>query len=284
MAGRGYDLNNAAYRYGFNGKENDNEVKGAGNQQDYGMRIYDPRIGKFLSVDPITNQYPELTPYQFASNTPIQAIDLDGLEEYHYSLTLVKEKPVLKLTTVVNEKKFLDIIPYKPDLSYVVDYKGETYSFGTHSGLNTIGRTATETVKEFVKNPDAGNFISNSAVEEQREFIEDAYGGVLSLAKMVVDKTLTQPEGIIYKRRDKTGNQKDYVGQAKSEKRYKERQKEHQRANKDADYEFEKIDKGKPGKNLDAKEQKHIDAGCGPTNKSNPNGGLSNKKNVIKKE
>ncbi|WP_158538561.1 RHS repeat domain-containing protein [Chitinophaga skermanii] len=70
------------YRYGFNGKENDNdnEVKGEGNQQDYGMRVYDPRIGKFLSVDPITKQYPELTPYQFASNSPISAIDLDGLE------------------------------------------------------------------------------------------------------------------------------------------------------------------------------------------------------------
>jgi len=69
-----------AYRYGFNGKENDNEVKGAGNQQDYGMRIYDPRIGKFLSVDPMTSKYPELTPFQFASNNPIGNIDLDGLE------------------------------------------------------------------------------------------------------------------------------------------------------------------------------------------------------------
>ena len=44
------------------------------------MRIYDPRLGKFLSVDPITKDYPELTPYQFASNTPIWAIDIDGLE------------------------------------------------------------------------------------------------------------------------------------------------------------------------------------------------------------
>jgi RHS repeat-associated protein len=72
--------NNGSYRYGFNGKENDNEVKGEGNQQDYGMRIYDPRIGKFLSVDPLTKGYPELTPYQFASNTPIAAIDIDGEE------------------------------------------------------------------------------------------------------------------------------------------------------------------------------------------------------------
>lgn len=79
MPGRKFSAD-GTYRYGFNGKENDNDVKGEGNQQDYGMRIYDPRLGKFLSVDPIAYDYPELSPYQFAGNTPIQAIDLDGLE------------------------------------------------------------------------------------------------------------------------------------------------------------------------------------------------------------
>jgi RHS repeat-associated protein len=70
------------YRYGFNGKENDNEPKGIeGSQQDYGFRIYDPRVGKFLSVDPLTSQYPWYTPYQFAGNKPVWATDLDGLEE-----------------------------------------------------------------------------------------------------------------------------------------------------------------------------------------------------------
>jgi RHS repeat-associated protein len=40
-----------AYRFGFNGKEKDNEVKGGdGLQQDYGMRIYDSRLERFLSV------------------------------------------------------------------------------------------------------------------------------------------------------------------------------------------------------------------------------------------
>ena len=53
--------------YRFNGKENDNEVKGEGNQINYGMRIDDPRIGRFLSVDPLTKGYPMLTPYQYAS-------------------------------------------------------------------------------------------------------------------------------------------------------------------------------------------------------------------------
>ena len=55
-----------------------------GNQliQDNGFRLYNPAIGKFLSVDPLAPDYPELTTYQFASNTPIQAIDLDGLEAF----------------------------------------------------------------------------------------------------------------------------------------------------------------------------------------------------------
>jgi hypothetical protein len=48
---------------------------------DYGFRIYNPAIAKFLSVDPLTADYPFYTPYQFAGNTPIQFIDLDGLEE-----------------------------------------------------------------------------------------------------------------------------------------------------------------------------------------------------------
>ncbi len=47
---------------------------------DYGFRIYNPAIGRFLSVDPLTSSYPMLTPYQFASNMPIWAVDLDGLE------------------------------------------------------------------------------------------------------------------------------------------------------------------------------------------------------------
>jgi RHS repeat-associated protein len=73
-------FNAVGYRFGFNGKENDNEVKGNGNQQDYGMRIYDPRIGRFLSTDPLTNKYPFYTPFQFAGDDPINFVDVDGGE------------------------------------------------------------------------------------------------------------------------------------------------------------------------------------------------------------
>ncbi len=69
------------HRFGFNGKEQDNSNEwGRLTHYDYGFRIYKPGIAKFLSVDPLTKDYPMLTPYQFASNTPVWAIDMDGLE------------------------------------------------------------------------------------------------------------------------------------------------------------------------------------------------------------
>jgi RHS repeat-associated protein len=97
------------YRYGFNGKETDNET----GLQDYGERIYNSSIAKFLSADPLIvkgKQYPELSPYQFASNTPIQAIDLDGLEA---AFILIggpinsTTNPVQSLNTSVNLAKNL---------------------------------------------------------------------------------------------------------------------------------------------------------------------------------
>lgn len=86
------------YRYGFNGKENDGEVKGEGNQQDYWFRVYDPRLGRFLSTDPLTKEYPWYTPYQFAGNKPVQAIDIDGLEEWMtHQENALKQQAMIKM-------------------------------------------------------------------------------------------------------------------------------------------------------------------------------------------
>ncbi|MES2730943.1 MAG: hypothetical protein V4714_04315, partial [Bacteroidota bacterium] len=62
---------------------------------------------RFLSVDPLTKSYPELTPYQFAGNTPIQAIDLDGLEpEYVINKIGKLTKPLIALlSTAFNYNK-----------------------------------------------------------------------------------------------------------------------------------------------------------------------------------
>ncbi len=81
MEGRNWsDSASTNYRHGFNGKEKDSDGEWGSVAYDYGFRIYDPVIARFLSEDPLTKSYAELTPYQFASNSPISGIDLDGLE------------------------------------------------------------------------------------------------------------------------------------------------------------------------------------------------------------
>lgn len=80
------------YRYGFNGKERDENGEFGDMVYDYGFRIYNPRIGRFLSVDPLTKEYPWYTPYQFAGNKPINSIDRDGLEEYPSYSAYKKDK------------------------------------------------------------------------------------------------------------------------------------------------------------------------------------------------
>ncbi|WP_298545838.1 RHS repeat-associated core domain-containing protein [uncultured Aquimarina sp.] len=68
------------YRYGFQGQELDNEIKGEGNSVNYKYRMHDPRVGRFFAVDPLANKYPHYSPYVFSGNRVIDAIELEGLE------------------------------------------------------------------------------------------------------------------------------------------------------------------------------------------------------------
>ena len=105
MPGRKFIAGTSEYRYGFNGKENDKDA-GEG-IQDYGMRIYDVRLGKFLSVDPLTKDYPWYTPYQFAGNNPIKFIDLDGAEPHDPGIPISLAIGVSFSNNVFISKNFL---------------------------------------------------------------------------------------------------------------------------------------------------------------------------------
>jgi hypothetical protein len=42
--------------------------------------MHDPRVGRFFARDPLEGKFPFYSPYQFSSNTPISAVELEGLE------------------------------------------------------------------------------------------------------------------------------------------------------------------------------------------------------------
>jgi len=72
------EIAGGGYRYGFNGMEKDDEVKGKGNSYDFGARIYDSRLGRFASIDPKFRILPWSSPYSFANNVPSLGSDLNG--------------------------------------------------------------------------------------------------------------------------------------------------------------------------------------------------------------
>lgn len=77
----GYSNPDYSYKYSFNGMEKDDEVKGSGNSLDFGARIYDSRLGRWLSVDPLWHIYPSITPYKGFLNNPIFYVDEKGNTE-----------------------------------------------------------------------------------------------------------------------------------------------------------------------------------------------------------
>lgn len=66
------------YRFGFNGMERDDETYGKGNALDFGARIYDSRLGRWLSVDPLQQKYPNTGLYAAMGSNPLYFIDCDG--------------------------------------------------------------------------------------------------------------------------------------------------------------------------------------------------------------
>lgn len=81
--GRSWSLG-SEYRYGFNRMENDNETYGSNNAFNFGERIYDSRIGVWLSIDKKWKLYPSYGPYSFAKGNPILFVDIDGNEVKNY--------------------------------------------------------------------------------------------------------------------------------------------------------------------------------------------------------
>ncbi|MCO6486852.1 MAG: RHS repeat-associated core domain-containing protein [Phaeodactylibacter sp.] len=66
-------------KYLYNGKElsADYEI----NLYEYGTRWYDPAVGRFTGVDPIAEEFPWVSTYNYAENEPVANIDLHGLQK-----------------------------------------------------------------------------------------------------------------------------------------------------------------------------------------------------------
>lgn len=101
-----------SYRYGFQGQEMDNELKGEGNSLNYTFRMHDPRIGRFFAVDPLTGKYPWNSPYAFNENSVINSVELEGLEK---KPAYISDGPYEALKNFFKRSGGIDAMDYRPE-------------------------------------------------------------------------------------------------------------------------------------------------------------------------
>jgi hypothetical protein len=148
-------------------------------------------VGRFLSVDPIIKSYPELTPYQFASNSPIENIDIDGLE----SGSAISAGVSSGASRYSNEKKtqgtgllrfVTSFEPYKAGWIYIKDV-GKSAP-GNKAAIQRVSEKTTTAATKF------SHKLANSATEpvgffttlDKRSIKENISGGT--------NNTLKSPE------------------------------------------------------------------------------------------
>ncbi len=110
------------YRFGFQGQELDNEIKGKGNSINYKYRMHSPRVGRFFAVDPLSPKYPALTPYQFSSNNPIAMVEIEGLEgEWKVDIQTAMKQMEVALDNGASHEQALKV--YRQTLDYLRPFR-----------------------------------------------------------------------------------------------------------------------------------------------------------------
>ena len=184
----GRKFNTPTYRYGFNGKEKEDEIANTdGADLDFGARIYDARLGRWLSTDPNESIMKGLTPYRFGFNTPLRFSD-DGefeideatrkkypkLDSYlkniasEYASKPAEFKKVFKAYSQLSDKQILEILTYGKGPKIIVEVPSHPDIYGETPFKYKMDRDG-KLVTDVNGNP----------------LVEDK--GVISIAKDIVD-------------------------------------------------------------------------------------------------
>lgn len=264
-----------------------------------------------MNIDPLAEIAEDLTPYHYANNNPVIYVDPTGLTAESPENWATKYVDKTGKTILDTDDGSDDIVVIPDSMLKDFEYFKESYKKGGNRSLydsKDWNDNMKATILGFETVDKMNSLLDGFSTQWSRQnaidYLQDpSFENAMAMCYSEALSQWTKPQnlmaaasgilafrpsgdGIIYLRTDLTGKLKPYVGQAKNEARYLARQAEHARAHPDSYFRFKVIDNGSARgsfpTSLDVKEQKALNKLGGPTNKSNPNGGASNKKNVIK--
>ncbi len=186
MPGRSYQSTSSSYRYGYQGSEKDDEVSGAGNSYTTFYRQLDPRIGRWLSVDPMTSAMPWQTPYNSMDNNPISFNDPLG--------DWVKGAGLKNNLTKTDRQNDAEMFAKETGGNITHNVKNDTYTVdyvsGSHDYVDSDGQT------NVIINTSSKTFDSKGAFEQISEGLGRIPGAIRSFEKGINDYMKTDPTGL----------------------------------------------------------------------------------------
>jgi RHS repeat-associated protein len=181
----GRTANSGDYRYGYQGSEADNEIKGQGLSYTTYFRQLDPRVGRWLSIDPDKDNWSDESPYVSMINNPVVYNDPDGdcpwcaLFDYAFQVTVNLAKGDGIKDAFIGNVDFVSVgvnlIPGGKGILKVAKMAGELYTttHETTSNKGVRGRSPGEI---------AGGVIMKHATKK----------AVSKLGKLTSDKVITK--------------------------------------------------------------------------------------------
>jgi RHS repeat-associated protein len=139
--------------YSFNGKEKDYES----GFHYYGARYYASELGIWLSVDPMSDKYPSLSPYNYCADNPVKFIDPKGEE-----IWIINKRGTRVLYSV--GMKTMEIDNYTAETINALNKLSSTKTIGLQIKQIAVNKTLKINIIE-----NSNNTLSITKISEDRD-------------------------------------------------------------------------------------------------------------------